>query len=244
MIRIIPATPELMDEIEIWLDAEERAYTAGDAEVRGFRCNWDTVRKSWECGERPVDVLVIDGEALGFLYGTDILEIHPDRRGRHYGVLLSDFMIRRARDEGYSILEIEIAPATAESFWVGQGFKPHRAPYREGLYATIVLERHFTLGQGPRVDVEIEFYDEKEAPWGEPFVRYAEKCERLADGSIQLPERLHGNNPTLANNSDNHIKIVVDGDELYFGRAKYGQDHGVAKDPHGNLYIDRIIPSA
>ncbi|RAK63311.1 GNAT family N-acetyltransferase [Phenylobacterium kunshanense] len=241
MTQILPATPDLMDEIEIWLDAEERAYNAGDAAVRGFRCNWDTVRKSWGCGERPVDVLVVGGKAVGFLYGTDILEIHPDHRGRSYGVLLSDFMVRRASDKGFSILEIEIAPATAEPFWVRQGFKPHRMPYRDGLYATLALERQFSLGQGQRVEVEIEFYDEKEARWGAPFARYAAMGERLPDGSIQLPERLHGHDPSLTSNTDNHIKIVVDGDELYFGRAKYGRDHGVATDPHGHLYIDRVI---
>lgn len=242
MIKIVPATPELMDAIELWLDAEDLAYTAGEAMVRGFRCNWDTVRRSWECEEARVDVLVIDNKPLGFLYNKDILEIHPEHRGRSYGLLLSDLMIRRAREEGCSILQIQIAPATSEPFWVRQGFRPHNIFHSDGLYATLVLERHFPLGQGQRVDVEIEFYAEKEARWGNPFVRHAQEGERLADGSIQLPERLHGSDPTLPNNRDNHIRIIVDGDELYFDRAKYAKKHGVAEDPHGYLYIDRVLP--
>lgn len=253
---IVTATAALVAEIEIWLDAEEALYEAaiskwsenpfdGPKPPRGFRVNWDTVKESWRKQRVPLEVLLVDGEALGFLSGTDILEIHPDHRGRGLGVLLSDFMIRRAVDEGYSVLEIEIAPATAEPFWLREGFAllDDGIHFRNGLHAYQLLARSFALGDGPRVAVEIAFYDETTVRHGrEPFAIFEGEGERLPDGSIQLPERVHGYSPVLRDNTDNHIRIEVEGEEIYFGRSKYGAAHGAARDPSGNHYIDRITP--
>lgn len=253
-IKIVPATEELLAEVEVWLDAEEAKYQItnqawedggceGDQPRRGFRCNWDTVKKGWLEYEQKVDVLVLDEAAIGFLAGTDILEIHPAHRGRGYGVLLADFMIKRAFDEGYSVVEIEIAPRAAEAFWVRQGFIPDQKRLRggNGLYAHLELPRSFSLGDGPRVRVEIAFYDEQARyKGGRPFKTFDGEGERLPDGTIQLPERVHGTDNTLDSNVENHVRIVVDGDEVFFDRAKYGRVHGTARDPKGNHYIDRI----
>lgn len=256
-IKIVSATKELLAEVEVWLEAEEAEYQTanqawedggweGNQPRRGFRCNWDTVKKGWREYDEKVDVLILDGSAIGFLAGTDILEIHPAHRGRGYGVLLADFMIKRAFDEGYSVVEIEIAPRAAEAFWVRQGFIPdHRdVRHRNGLYAHLELPRSFSLGDGPRVPVEIAFYGENARyQGGPPFRAFNGEGERLPDGSIQLPERVHGTDNTLHSNIENHIRIVVDGDEVHFDRAKYGSKHGAARDPKGNHYIDRIAPS-
>lgn len=253
---IVPATPELVAEIEDWLDVEEAAYQKakaaweenrydGDIPPRGFRCNWDTAKRVWEEGKSKLDVLLVDGKAVGFLSDTDILEIHPDYRGKSLGVLLADFMLRRVFDEGYSVLEIEIAPTTAEPFWRRQGFEllDNEIHYHDGMHAYQIIERTFELGDGPRVPVEVEFYDEKSRYGGRPpFHRFDGLGERLSDGSIQLPERVHGYKPAQRYNTENHIRIVVDGEELYFGRSKYEQRYGQAKDPVGNHYIDRIVP--
>jgi GNAT superfamily N-acetyltransferase len=252
---IVPATEALAAEIEVWLDAEEAIYKMAEAKwasapfdsakpPRGFRCNWNTVKENWREGRVPLDVLLLDGKAVGFLSGTDILEIHPEHRGRGLGVLLSDFMLRRALEQGYSVLEIEIAPPAAERFWLRQGFVLHddRIHYRNGLYAYQVLERLFALGDGPRVPVEITFHDEKAVDYGlPPFVVFEGEGERLSDRTIQLPERVHGYSPLLRDNVENHIRIVVDGEEIYFDRSKYGTAHGAARDQVGNHYIDRIL---
>lgn len=241
---ITPATEKLLSEIETWLDAEEREYNSGERDVRGFRCNWDSTKTRWANGTDKVDVLLVDGKAVGFLNDMDILEIHPDHRGRGYGELLADFMLARAFEAGYSMVEIEMAPATSEPFWVKRmGFKPDHddIQYRNGLYATKFLPRSFVLGDGPRVPVQIDFYDEKQRyNGGKPFSSWTGDGERVADGSIQLPERVHGYDPTLRSNIENHIKITVDGSEVYFGRAKYDKDHGTARDPGHSFYIDRV----
>lgn len=253
---ILPASEDLVAEIEVWLDAEEALYNVAKAAwsetpfddpkpTRGFRCNWDIVKTSWREGRTPLDVLVKDGMAIGFLFGTDIVEIHPEYRGRGLGVLLSDYMLRRAYDEGYSVLEIEIAPHTAEPFWLRQDFTllDDEIHFRNGLYAFKTIPRAFALGAGPRVSVQIMFHDEKTVRYrGEPFEAFEGDGERLADGSIQLPERVHGYSPLLRDNTENHIRIVIDGNELYSGRSKYGQAHGTKRDSAGNHYIDRVLP--
>lgn len=253
---ILPASEDLVAEIEVWLDAEEAVYKVayaawceapsdGPKPARGFRCNWDTVKKSWREGRTPLDILVKDGMAIGILFGTDIVEIHPEYRGRSLGVLLSDFMLRRAAVEDYCILEIEIAPRTAEPFWLRQGFEllDNQIHFRNGQHAFIAIPRAFSLGDGPRVSVEIMFHDEKTVRYGgEPFSTFEGTGERLSDGSIQLPERVHGYSPLLRENTDNHIRIVIDGNEIYLGRSKYGPAHGTKRDPAGNHYIDRVLP--
>lgn len=192
----------------------------------------------------PLDVLIKDGVAIGFLFGTDIVEIHPEYRGRGIGVLLADHMLRRVSDEGYCVLEIEIAPETAKPFWLRQGFVllDNEIHDRNGLHAFIIIPRAFTLGAGPRVPVQIMFYDERTAyDGGKPFNTFDGEGERLPDGSIQLPERVHGYSPLLRVNTDNHIRIVVDGNEIYSGRSRYGQAYGTKRDPAGNHYIDRVM---
>lgn len=253
---ILPASDDLVEEIEVWLDAEEAIYIKAEAAwskasfdgpkpTRGFRCNWDLVKKSWREASTPLDVLLKDSKAIGFLFGTDILEIHPEYRGQSLGVLLSDYMLRRASEEGYCVLEIEIAPHTAEPFWLRQGFEllDDEVHFRNGLHAFKTIPRAFSLGAGTRVPVQIMFHDEKAAyNGGEPFSTFEGEGERLADGSIQLPERVQGYSPLLRVNTDNHIRIVIDGNEIYSGRSKYGQVHGTKRDPAGHHYIDRVLP--
>lgn len=253
--RIVPGSEDLLKEIEIWLDAEEAIYERAQAAwseapfdgpkpTRGFRCNWDLVKTSWREGSTPLDVLLEDGKAIGFLFGTDILEIHPEYRGRSLGILLSEFMLRRASEEGYCVLEIEIAPHTAEPFWLRQGFAllDDEIHFRNGLHAFKTIPRAFSLGAGPRVSVQIMFHEERAAyNGGEPFSTFEGEGERLPDGSIQLPERVLGYSSLLRVNTNNHISIAVGGEEIYSGRSKYGQAHGTKRDPAGNHYIDRVL---
>jgi len=253
---ILPASEDLVEEIEVWLDSEEAHYKAAEAvwskapidslkPTRGFRCNWDLVKTNWREGRTPLDVLVKEGMAIGFLFGTDILEIHPEYRGHGLGILLSDYMLRRVSEENYCVLEIEIAPHTAEPFWLRQGFAllDDEVHFRNGLHAFKTIPRTFSLGAGPRVPVQIMFLDEKTAYYGgEPFNTFDGEGERLADGSVQLPERVHGYSPLLRVNTDNHIRIIVDGNEIYSGRSKYGQAHGTSRDPSGHHFIERVQP--
>lgn len=107
-------------------------------------------------------------------------------------------MLRRVSEEGYCVLIIQIAPHTAEPFWLRQGFTvlDDDIHFRNGLYAFRTISWAFPLGTGPRVSVQIMFYDESRVYYGgEPFSTFDGEGERLADGSIQLAERVHGYSP-------------------------------------------------
>ncbi len=69
-------------------------------------------------------------------------------------------MISRAYDDGWSIFEIGIAPASAEPFWESMGFTlvPERPDRGGGTFAYKMLPRHFELGDGDRVAYVVEFF--------------------------------------------------------------------------------------
>lgn len=257
--QIVPANEPLLAEIEIWLDAEEAIYRRaskeweeadyeGDRPVRGFRCNWDSAKKGWREGRAKIHVLLVEGEAVGFLDGTDILEIRPALRGKGYGRILADFMIQSAWDEGRSVVEIEIAPASAEPFWLSMGFTlvEEREGYGGGTFAYKILPRAFELGGGERVEYAISFFTAKArySPEPKPFVGYAGEGARLADGHIQLPERAFCFNPTDDQHVDYFVKIEVDGDVLHFDKAKREESElcGVVRDAGSVFYVERINP--
>lgn len=156
--QILPADEALLAEIEAWLDAEETNYQRaskdwedadceGDHPIRGFRCNWDSAKRGWREGRSKIHVLCVNGKAIGFLDGTDILEINPDHRGNGYGRILAGFMIQSAWEEGRSVIEIEIAPPSAEPFWQHMGFSVagERQGYGGGNFAYKILPRTFRL---------------------------------------------------------------------------------------------------
>ncbi|CDZ31882.1 Hypothetical protein NGAL_HAMBI1145_06500 [Neorhizobium galegae bv. officinalis] len=256
---IVPANEPLLAEIEIWLDAEEAIYKRaskeweeadyeGDRPVRGFRCNWDSAKDRWREGRAKMHVLMVEDKPIGFLDGTDILEIRPDLRGKGYGRILADFMIQSAWDEGRSVVEIEIAPASAEPFWLRMGFTlvEDRQGYGGGTFAYKILPRTFDLGDGERVEYAISFFTAKArySPEPKPFVEYTGEGVRLANGHIQLPGRAFCFNPTDDQHVDYFVKIEVDGDILHFDKAKYQESElcGVQRDAGGDFYIERISP--
>lgn len=248
-----------MAEIESWLDAEECTYQAaqsdwegggraGEQPQRGFRCNWDTVRRTWREGDARVDVLIVGGEAVGFLDGTDILEVRPDVRRNRYGRLLAQFMIDRAWDEGLSVIEIEIAPASAEPFWKHMGFTvmPGRRGPGGGTYAYRILPRRFSLSGGERVAFEVGFYTAKDGYADEPipFVRRSGDGERLPDGSVHLPERAICHHPDHSQHQDYLVKIELCGETILFDKAKYeaSKATGVRRDAGNTYFIERVFP--
>lgn len=257
--QIVPADDRLLSEIEIWLDAEEAIYKRasqeweeadyeGDRPVRGFRCNWDSAKKGWREGRAKIHVLLVEGEPVGFLNGTDILEIRPDLRGKGYGRILADFMIQAAWDEGRSVVEIEVAPASAEPFWQRMGFTlvEDRQGYGGGTFAYKILPRAFELGDGVRAEYTVAFFTQK-ARYSQdpkPFIEYTGEGVRLADGHIQLPERAYCFNPTDDQHVDYFVKIEVDGDVVHFDKAKREESElcGVLRDAGGDFYIERINP--
>jgi len=256
---IVPASESLVDEIEVWLDAEEAGYSqalnhwynedcAGPQPVRGFRCNWDTTKDRWRRGIDRLDVLTVEARAVGFLSGTDILEIKPDCRGSGYGRLLAQFMLDRLFEEGHSVAEVGIAPASAKPFWIAMGFTPveERPDHGAGIYAYKLLPRRFELGSGERMHYGIEFFSEEgryETP-PRPFASYSGIGELMKDGSMQLPERLVCMDPLEDQQVDYFARLTVNGQDLIFDKVKREtvRRAGVLSDPGYNYYVDSMRP--
>lgn len=255
--EIVPATEATMSEVETWLDAEEAVYQtareaweagtyADDIPARGFRCNWDMVKRHWREGRSRVDILVVNGQAVGFLDGTDILEISPDFRRAGYGRVLANFMLDLAYAEGRSVVEIEIAPSTAEPFWKRMGFTvvPDRRGGGGGIYAFKILLRTFQLTDGERVPYSVEFYSEGEKYRNNPrpFVQFSGLGERLSGGTVQLPERAYCFHPTDEQQVDYFVRIELDGCVLYFDKVKREASklYGIELDKGFTYFVDRI----
>jgi GNAT superfamily N-acetyltransferase len=258
-VEILPATEATMDAVEAWLQAEEDAYQKaeaawerhgydGERQVRGFRCNWNGTRRRWVDGTTTVDVLMVDGEPVGFVDGKDILEVRPDLRRHGYGRLLAQFMIDRFRDEDRSVLEIEIAPRSAEPFWRRMGFTvvPDRSGPGGGIYAYLLFDRPYRLSPTADAEVSIEFFTEEERYSDEPapFASYVGLGERLADGSVQLARRAVCFDQDHEGHHDYFVRIRVDGREILFDKVKYPESRslGVAMDAGYTYYVDRIMP--
>jgi GNAT superfamily N-acetyltransferase len=255
-IEIIPATEATMAEVEAWLDAEEAAHKAGNeawekgdysVEIpqRGFRCNWDETVRRWKEDEAPVNILIVNGEAVGF-EGQGLFEIRPDLRRNGYGRILAKHMIASKFEDGSSIIEIGIAPRTAEPFWESMGFTriPGKSHYGSGAYAYMVLPRTFELGAGERAPYRISFFSTEERYRDPPraYAIFEGSAERLSDGSLQLPERAICFDPEEKRPSDPFVRIEIDGKELHFDKAKYDSSEvlGVKRDRDGRYYLDRI----
>jgi GNAT superfamily N-acetyltransferase len=255
-IEIVPATEATMAEVEAWLDAEEAAHKAGNeawergdysVEIpqRGFRCNWNETKRRWREDEAPIDILMVDGEAVGF-QGQGLFEIRPDLRGRGYGRILAEHMIASRFNEGSSVIEIGIAPLTAVPFWESMGFTrvPGKDHFGSGAYAYLVLPRTFELGDGESVPYRISFFStgERYSDCPKACAVFEGSAERLSHGGLQLPERAICFDPEEKGLSDPFVRIEMDGKELHFDKAKYDSSKalGVKRDQDGRYFLDRI----
>lgn len=254
--EILPATDATIAEVEIWLDAEEAAHKAAESAweangyegyvpPRGFRCNWDPTKDKWRERSGGIDMLIVDGEAVGF-QGFGIFEIRPDQRRRGYGRILAEFMISRAYDEGWSIFEIGIAPPSAEPFWESMGFTlvPERPDRGGGTFAYKMLPRHFELGDGDRVSYVVEFFtpDERYGDNPTPICTFSGVGERREDGCIQLPERICCFDPKEDASLNWFVRIEVDGVEVHFDKLKRESSKAIGLECDGGYtyFLDRI----
>lgn len=252
----------MMDGITVWLDEEETLYQAsndawvaggyvGTSPHRGFRCNWDTVQRFWSEGQDRIDILIVEGQPVGFVVGTDILEVKPTLRGLGYGRILADFMIKLAYDEGHSVVEIEIAPEASVPFWEHMGFTSisNRQGYGGGVYAYKALLRTFSFTGGPLVPFSVSFFTEEERYQNmedpKPFKQFAGLGERLPDGTVQLPTRAYCFRPEDDQSTDYFVKIEANGVVLHFDKVKYAASgqYGVKCDKGYMYFLDCITPT-
>lgn len=228
------------DDVRVILGWLEREYRE-DGE--GFWSNRRAISRSFEEGD--LWVIREDGDAIAFQigdYGTDVVCVRKDRRRRGYGTALVEFSVAQAKRDDVNVLAGECLSADSFSFWEKMGFEP----YGGGAPITIrqVLHRAHNISPGlPRVEVTVSFYPEAAlySPGVSPLGVHPLTAGRLKNGCIRLPYRVVG----IAEDKDLVVKIVVDGGELCFCKAKYDEAKaiGVRYDSKGDsFYIDEIKP--
>jgi len=77
-------------------------------------------------------------------------------------------MVTEAREEGRSVVKIEIASSSAEPFWPKMGFIPVEDRQSEGggVFAYRMLPHCFDLDAGERIAYAISFFTQREASVG------------------------------------------------------------------------------
>jgi hypothetical protein len=109
-----------------------------------------------------------------------------------------------------------------------------------------ILERRHELPEGEPADVDIAFYPEeatygREEPVG-PYAVHRPQAVRSADGTIALDQRVISMKPDGVW-GDLVIRMVVDGEERCFCKAKYEEAEaaGVIRNRlDGTYYLDQI----
>jgi len=121
-IQIKIASSNDLSFIESWL-IEEKKKSSND--FKGFYCNWKVIKSSYE--ENNLFVLLLNTKAIGILsldnFNPNILEIHPDYRGKGYGKRLAEWAVTNAFNNNVNILEIECEPQSSRFFWEKLGFQ-------------------------------------------------------------------------------------------------------------------------
>jgi GNAT superfamily N-acetyltransferase len=243
-MTITVSTDDDLAVILHWLKAEYDRENTGN----GFWCNRNILQKDHAAGE--LLVLREAGEVVAFQTGRlltpGILEVRPDLRGRGYGKLLADYCIAEARSKNICFLHIECNPLTSIPFWQKTGFtlfpENHNRYGYQYPQAYMLLQRRFELpAPCSEAMVLIQFYPDGAQHRSEDAAlsEFHPRACRQTDGAILLEDRVIGFHPSHAN--DIVVKITVDGNAIFFDRAKYGENHGVQQRSPA-FYIDVITP--
>ena len=238
------ATQNDLETILAWLAAEA---AAGDQTFHGNR---SLIAKGQENSE--LFVLRNAGEIVAFTLGKSgeitIQETRPDQRGKGYGRILARWGIDRARSADIVVIECECSPSNSLGFWKAMGFKEMRRIYDPNPWVYLVLPKPLPVPAGNPVDVLIRVFDQDHLYSEDAAVasEHQPQAARDADGVIHLAERIVIFVPDLLMGHDVALEIVVNGERLFFDKAKQSEAAalGVKRDAGYEFYIDRILPSA
>lgn len=238
--QVIAGTSEDLAQVLHWL---EREYTQDD---EGFWCNRSIIERSCERGD--FWVIRQGGTAVAFQVGEhspDIVCVKKDLRKNGFGTALFEAALERSYLDNINVMIGECSPRESFPFWKKHGFVPYGSYGSSGgipVYRT--LPRNLSVPSGlPSVDVEIDFFDE-DIKYGknlDPIVTFHGEAAQRSNGSVQLAERIIC--PRLLARKDVVVRVVVDGKELCFDKAKYDGPElvGVFQGADRNsFYLDRI----
>ena len=239
------ATKHDLEEVLSWLKREYRE------DCKGFWSNRGIIKHSFE----NVNLWVIreDGEAVAFQvgdYATDILCVRKDRQRRGFGTALFKSSLARAMKDNLNVLAGECSPQSSLPFWQKQGFERDHDPSGYGkISVRKVLQREYDVPAGlPKVKVTISFYPE--AALYRPNVSPLEVNHLVgsldSSGAIKISRRVIGLADDEPENRDLVVKIVVNGVERCFRKAKHPEAEAVGvlyESKDRTFYIDEVAPT-
>jgi GNAT superfamily N-acetyltransferase len=246
--NVVRGTPADAEFIVQWLKVE---WDEG-GERFGFWGNREMIR---EAAGSAGDLWVIreNGQAVAFQvgdYSADILAVRPDRRKAGLGTVLSDAALERAMRDNVTVLQGQCSPETSLTFWQRIGFEQYHDRRRPNdVFVRKVLHRKFDLPEGAnRTQVVIAFYPEEAQYYGRedkvsPVAVHEVQGALLDDGTVQLERRVIGLEDDEPEGMNLAIRIEVDGEKVYFGKAKYEEAEraGVVNDRrNGVYYLDEV----
>ena len=217
---------------------------------KGFWGNREMIKRSLIEGN--LRVIRENGVAVAFQvgdYATDILCVRKDRQHCGFGTALFKSSLARAMKDNLNVLAGECSPPSSLTFWEKHGFEQYHDPSGYGkITVRKVLHRKYDVpAELTEAKVIISFYPETvlyhpNIPPLEvnPLVGGAD-----SNGAIKLPRRVIRYANDKPNNGDLVVRIVANGDERCFCKAKYSEAKTVGvlhQSKDNTFYIDEIAP--
>jgi len=197
--------------------------------------NWDVTLSVFSKGGVSVWEDAASGKPVAYCWGSlnshdSVMEVRPEYRGQGIGRMLAEFMIDSSLAMHDPLLEIQISPGSAESFWRGMGFLTYLD--RGRCYGRRILELRQPLEAGIRRSVTVEFLPPSSMWATEKPTPLA--CHQLLgiedlDGKIVLEKAASHFHPL--DGADLVIDVQVDGRSRFKGKAKYPEAEAIGVRP-------------
>lgn len=253
-MQVTRSTDRDLEQVLAWLrdeyDEEQGAgFWANREMIRrahtGEEDRFGEVNELWVVREANVAVAFQVGR-----YSPEITCVRDDRKGRGYGTALFQAGLARAMAYGATRLVGQCSPESSLTFWLKMGFRQtgENGGLGFGVPVEMLLPRSLPLPTGDKIEVDVELAvlpeDVLYGAERPPLVQAAPQAAIVRDTNrVHLAERFlipDGNDAT----KDAALLVRVDGEELYFDKAKYreAEEMGVRYDPlpGGLRYLDFI----
>ncbi|WP_447927784.1 GNAT family N-acetyltransferase [Vreelandella sp. EE27] len=207
----------------------------GRREVHGsFLCNWILTQRVHK--DNQLFVATLADEPIAYIWEDfGIVEVREEFRNKGVGKRLVEYAMECAISSGRCAVSIECKPESSIPFWKKMGFEFHNENK-----ASCVFEKSFDMPvDGLPINVDIMFYPEqaKWIPETLPIKSFSPPAMLDNQGIIHLQHRVGAN----VGNDDAMIRICVDGENIYFDKARYPDAETVGVNySSGAFYIDKV----
>lgn len=247
--RIRRSTDADISFIYAWLQKQAAADVPGT-----FLCNWNLTLDEHEKGRVLIYTDPETEGAVAYQWGglvrPGILGVRADRRGNGIGRIMTEHRLAEASEHNEGILYIQCKPSSSITFWERMGFKLVVGSSTKN-YAYRFVPKLLELPEdGVPVSVRIELYPERRK-WTLtelPISVHTPAAARNKDQVICLAERVYafdGGYDKFNTVRDLVVRVVVDGQDVYFDKLKYEEalNLGFEKCRNG-FYLDALVIAA